>query len=35
MNRFNESAIFISPYSGKVISDGLAIFPSFGLKFEY
>ena len=35
MNRFNESSLLISPYNGKVIKDGLAIFPSFGLKFEY
>jgi outer membrane receptor protein involved in Fe transport len=35
LNRFNESSLNISPYNGKVQSDGLAIFPSFGLKFEY
>ena len=35
LNRFNESSLLISPYNGKIQSDGLAIFPSFGLKFEY
>jgi hypothetical protein len=35
MNRFNENALYISPITGKVIKDGLAIFPSFGWKFEY
>ncbi len=35
LNRFNESSLQISEYNGKIQSDGLAIFPSFGLKFEY
>jgi hypothetical protein len=35
MNRQNENAKLISPYNGKTIIDGLAIFPTFGLKFEY
>lgn len=35
MNRSNQNDRFINIYTGEAIYDGLAIFPSFGLKFEY
>lgn len=35
MNRSNQNDKFINIYTGETIYDGLAIFPTFGLKFEY
>ena len=35
MNRSNQNDRYVNIFSGKAIYDGLAIFPSFGLKFEY
>lgn len=35
LNRSNQNDRFVNIYTGKYIYDGLAIFPSFGLKFEY
>jgi hypothetical protein len=35
LNRSNQNDRFVNIYNGKYIYDGLAIFPSFGLKFEY
>lgn len=34
LNRFNESAEAFQPITGKNYFDGLAIFPSFGLRLE-
>ncbi len=35
LNRQNENSRTLNPYTGELITDGLAIFPTFGLKFEF
>ena len=35
LNRENANDLRFNPISGKTYYDGLAIFPTFGLKFEY
>lgn len=35
MNRPNQNDRYINTFNGKTIYDGLAIFPTFGMKFEY
>jgi hypothetical protein len=34
-NRLNENRRLFNPIHGRTFVDGLAIFPTFGLKFEY
>jgi len=34
-NRLNENRRLFNPIHGRTFADGLAIFPTFGLKFEY
>lgn len=34
-NRFNINTVNFNEYNGKDVNDGVAIFPTFGVRFEY